>query len=145
RAPCARAGARAGLLALMRELAGGQPIRARLVLSYAQLWNLAPRSAPPPPPPSPPAPPKAASGVVRWIVGELPSHVTAPEQPPGEAGPYRGGPTAAPASAPARANAPTLRDRVERLGAQFAALRAPVELALIAKRAVVDRRLVAVR
>jgi MoxR-like ATPase len=132
--------ARVGLLALMRELAGEQPIRARLVLAYAQLWNLAPRSAPPPPPP---APSKASGSVVRWIVGELPSHVTAPEQPPGEAGPYRGGPTAAAASATAPSNAPTLRDRVERIGAQFAAVRDAVERVIIGKRAVVERVLCA--
>ena len=37
-APLVPVEARAGVLALMRQIAADQPIRARLALSYAQLW-----------------------------------------------------------------------------------------------------------
>src|SRR5262249_16989326 len=39
-APVVPVEARAGLAALLRELAGEQPIRARVALAYAQLWDL---------------------------------------------------------------------------------------------------------
>ena len=129
--------ARAGLLALMRDLAGDEPIRSRLTLAYAQLWG-ATQTAPPP------VPADARGGkVVRWLVGELPSHVTAPEAAPDGGGPYRGGETRAPAT-PATGPQPLpLRDRVARIGAQFAAVRDAVEQVIIGKRDVVERVLCA--
>ncbi len=154
-APLVPLEARAGVLALMRQIAGEQPIRARLALSYAQLWaldihtsntftsntsevnasgvNASGVNA-------------NGAGVVRWIVGKLPSHVTKPEEAPSEAsqGPYRGGDARAPE--PPRAGgtpAPTLRDRVERIGAQFAAVRDAVEQVIIGKRDVIERVLCA--
>jgi MoxR-like ATPase len=138
-APLVPVEARAGLLALMRQIAADQPIRARLALAYAQLWQMHERAVPPPP--------ATGGGVVRWIVGKLPSHVTAPETPPSE-GPYRGGdvrgPEAArPAGAATGPQAPTLRDRVERIGVQFAAVRDAVEQVIIGKRDVVERVLCA--
>ncbi|HWE27549.1 MAG TPA: hypothetical protein VHB97_06070, partial [Polyangia bacterium] len=39
-APLVPVEARAGVLALMRQIASDQPIRARLAQSYAQLWQL---------------------------------------------------------------------------------------------------------
>jgi MoxR-like ATPase len=86
-----------------------------------------------------------AGRVVRWLVGELPQHVTAPETAPAtDGGPYRGGDARAPEAArgggPA---APTLRDRVARIGAQFAAVRDAVERVIIGKRDVVERVLCA--
>src|SRR5437763_16509310 len=68
--------ARAGVLALMRQIAADQPIRARLTQAYAQLWQLDERAAAK----APPADAAPGGGaVVRWLVGKLPSHVTAPE------------------------------------------------------------------
>jgi MoxR-like ATPase len=138
-APLIPVEARAGVLALMRQIAADQPIRARLALSYAQLWNAEAN-------PQATAPPSSGGGggpVVRWLVGKLPSHVTAPEAPPTDA-PYRGGDLRGPE--PARASgpsAPTLRDRVERIGAQFAAVRDAVEQVIIGKRDVIERVLCA--
>src|SRR5690348_15816104 len=136
-APLVPVEVRAGVLALMRQIAADQPIRARLALAYAQLWQMHERAVPPPP--------RAGNGggVVRWIVGKLPSHVTAPETPPSE-GPYRGGDVrgpevARPAGAATGPQAPTLRDRVERIGVQFAAVRDAVEQVIIGKRDVVER------
>ena len=113
-APLVPVEARAGVLALMRQIAADQPIRARLALAYAQLWQLGSGAVPPPLP-------EKGGAVVRWIVGTLPSHVTAPETPPSE-GPYRGGDVRGPetprAHSSAGPQAPTLRDRVERIGAR---------------------------
>ena len=143
-APLVPVEARAGVLALMRQIAADQPIRARLALSYAQLWALDEAAAT-----------SAATGVrtgggavVRWLVGKLPAHVTAPESAShanaGD-GPYRDGQARAPE--PPRgadaAPAPTLRDRVERIGAQFAAVRDAVEQVIIGKRDVIERVLCA--
>jgi MoxR-like ATPase len=138
-APLVPVEARVGVLALMRQIAGDQPIRARLALSYAQLWRLDDAPAD--------AGATTANGnggpVVRWIVGKLPSHVTAPETPPAD-GPYRGGEARAPETPRAGGQpAPTLRDRVERIGAQFAAVRDAVEQVIIGKRDVVERVLCA--
>src|SRR5262245_43346963 len=138
-APLVPVEARAGLAALLRELAGEQPIRARLALAYAQLWDLATATVPPPT--------DAARGgaMMRWIVGKLPAHVTAPEAPPADGGPYRGGGMGAPEPArPSRPAGPTLRERVERIGAQFADVRAAVEQVIIGKREVVERVLCAI-
>ncbi|MDB4967445.1 MAG: hypothetical protein JWN44_3134, partial [Myxococcales bacterium] len=49
-APLVPVEAREGVAALMREVAGAQPIRARLVLAYVQLWGMAAPPAPLPPP-----------------------------------------------------------------------------------------------
>ncbi|MCU1282262.1 MAG: hypothetical protein JWM53_5808, partial [bacterium] len=136
-APLIPVEARAGVLALMRQIAADQPIRARLALSYAQLWQLDDAAA------ARAQAPAAGGSVVRWIVGKLPSHVTAPETPPAD-GPYRSGDVRAPeaprASGP---QAPTLRDRVERIGGQFAAVRDAVEQVIIGKRDVIERVLCA--
>src|SRR5262249_53492802 len=62
----------------------------------------------------------------------------------GEGGPYRdGGMGAAEAARPSRPAGPTLRERVERIGAQFADVRAAVEQVIIGKREVVERVLCA--
>jgi MoxR-like ATPase len=170
-APLVPLEARAGVLALMRQIAGDQPIRARLALSYAQLWaldihtsNIVTSNAPGVNAPGVNAfevnanGPNAAganatganangAGVVRWIVGKLPSHVTKPEEAPSEAsrGPYRGGDVRGPEPAPRAGGpqAPTLRDRVERIGVQFAAVRDAVEQVIIGKRDVIERVLCA--
>jgi MoxR-like ATPase len=131
--------ARVGVLALMRQIAADQPIRARLALAYAQLWQLSDAPLPAPAP-------QTGGTVVRWIVGKLPSHVTTPEEPPTDgAGPYRSGEVRG-REAAVRAggpHAPTLRDRVERIGAQFAAVRDAVEQVIIGKRDVIERVLCA--
>src|SRR5439155_10386733 len=110
-APLVPVEARQGVASLMCELAGSQPIRARLVLAYGQLWGrVQPEAAPPSSPsrasvtpratssPPPPRPRAGNAPVMRWVVGKLPSHVTAPEAaPPGPGdGPYRGGDVRAP-------------------------------------------------
>jgi MoxR-like ATPase len=145
-APLVPVEARAGVLALMRQIAADQPIRARLARAYAQLWALEERAPTPTPTPTPSDGAAAGGGgsVVRWIVGKLPAHVTAPERPPSD-GPYRSGETRAPeaARAPGAAPAPTLRDRVERIGVQFAAVRDAVEQVIIGKRDVIERVLCA--
>ncbi|HXU72430.1 MAG TPA: AAA family ATPase [Polyangia bacterium] len=145
-APLVPLEARAGVLALMRQIAADQPIRARLALSYAQLWGMADGPAQAAGAPSPQ--PQAAGSVLRWVVGALPSHVTAPEEPPAPGasdGPYRGGDVRGPSPAPRASGpqAPTLRERVERIGAQFAAVRDAVEQVIIGKRDVIERVLCA--
>jgi MoxR-like ATPase len=136
-APLVPVEARAGVLALMRELAGDEPIRGRLALAYAQLWGVEAR-------PAPVGESRGGAGVVRWLVGKLPQHVTAPEAAPDGGGPYRGGETRAPATAHAGGPPPLpLRERVARIGAQFAAVRDAVEQVIIGKRDVVERVLCA--
>ncbi|MGZ3407089.1 MAG: AAA family ATPase, partial [Polyangia bacterium] len=92
------------------------------------------------------ASPSAATAgpVVRWLVGKLPSHVTAPESPQSD-GPYRSGDVRGPEPArPANGpQAPTLRDHVERIRAQFASVLAAVEHVIIGKRDVIERVLCA--
>ncbi|HEY2747720.1 MAG TPA: AAA family ATPase [Polyangia bacterium] len=151
-APLVPVEARVGVLALMRQIAADQPIRARLALSYAQLWaldvhgsNIGTSNANEPNANDSNA---NGAGVVRWIVGKLPAHVTKPEEAPSEApstgGPYRGDARAPePAARAAGAQVPTLRERVERIGAQFAAVRAAVEQVIIGKRDVIERVLCA--
>jgi MoxR-like ATPase len=135
-APLVPVEARQGVASLMCELAGEQPIRARLVLAYGQLWGLTQ-------PASPPAPPAGDAPVMRWVVGKLPSHVTAPEAPPAEA-PYRSGDARASEAPRPAPQGPTLRDRVQQIGAQFAAVRDAVEQVIIGKRDVVERVLCAI-
>jgi len=144
-APLVPVEARAGVLALMRQIAADQPIRTRLALSYAQLWGLDEGAA------KPSATTAAGGGgapssVVRWLVGKLPAHVTAPEAPPPE-GPYRSGdvrePDAGATAGPRAPQAPTLRERVERIAAQFAVVRDAVERVIIGKRDVIERVLCA--
>jgi MoxR-like ATPase len=141
-APLVPVEARAGVAALLRELAGEQPIRARLALAYAQLWDLAGAAAGATP--AGEAAPARGGTMMRWIVGKLPAHVTAPEAAPAERGPYRGGGMgAAEPARPSRPTGPTLRERVERIGAQFAEVRDAVEQVIIGKREVVERVLCA--
>ncbi|MGZ3406430.1 MAG: hypothetical protein ACXVAN_08320, partial [Polyangia bacterium] len=128
-APFVPVEARVGVLALMRQIAADQPIRARLALSYAQLWSANANANADAGADADASPSTATAGpVVRWLVGKLPSHVTAPESPPSD-GPYRSGDVRGPEPA-ARTDgprAPTLRDRVERIRAQFASVLAAVE------------------
>jgi MoxR-like ATPase len=137
--------ARAGVLALMRDLAAGHPIRTRLLLTYARLWgeekaiaigNAEENSN------GCAKEPGEGNGVLRWMVGPLPSHVTAAEAAPGQA-PYRDGGMSALARGDSELKVPTLRDRVAKIGAEFAAVRDAVERVIVGKRSVVERVLMA--
>lgn len=126
---------RRGLLELLRELAGDDPIRTRIVRSYESLWGGA----------EPELEPERARGPVlaRWLVGPLPRHQSSavPQETPMLHDVYR-------ATAPEALTAPStdrdpLRIRIERIRQEFEAVVAAVERALVGKRSVVERVLVA--
>jgi MoxR-like ATPase len=117
-------------LAILCELAGEEPIRARLCQSWAGLLQLEARRIEE----------RAPSGnrVVRWLIGKLPEHATA--EIPVDA-PYR-----AYARSPEPAAPPplSLRERAERVRLQFEGVRDAVEEVIIGKRDVVERVLTAI-
>ena len=129
---------RAGVLAALYELAGDEPIRRRIAEAYAGLWGLAasePRGAPV----------RRGSRVLRWLVGQLPRHQVgrAPAEEDDDMtgpGPYRGEP-AAPQLAPVERS--PLRQRVERIRAQYAQVIDAVEQVIVGKRGVIERVLTA--
>ena len=124
---------RIGLLELLYELAGEEPIRRRLADAYAGLWHeQAPEQLPGHP----------GSRVMRWLVGQLPRHQAgaAPEEDEMERqGPYRE--VDVPDAAPV-ARTP-LRQRVERMRDEYLQVVEAVESVIIGKRDVIERVLTA--
>ncbi|MSP59183.1 MAG: AAA family ATPase [Myxococcales bacterium] len=135
-APLIPAPARPGLLALLRELAGDEPIRRRLAESYAALWRDET------PVPSEPEPSRGPA-VIRWLIGKLPRHHagSAPLEDIMSEGPYRGAELSAPRIAPLE-RAP-LRYRVERIRDEYHQVIEAVEQVIIGKRDVIERVLTA--
>jgi MoxR-like ATPase len=126
-----------GLLALLGELAGDEPIRRRLALSYAGLWQEALAT--------PAARERASrSPILRWLIGQLPRHQAghSPEEDPLSQGPYRGGDITPPPQPIAVERTP-LRVKVEAIREEFLAVVAAVERVIIGKRDVVERVLCA--
>ncbi len=134
-APLVPAELRPGLLALLVELAGDEPIRRRLANSYAALWR---DDAPP----RPEAVPARAPTVLKWLIGDLPRHHAgrSPEPEGGDTmseGPYRG--QAAPVATVAPVERTPLRTRVERIRGEFLQVVEAVEKVIIGKRDVIER------
>ena len=131
---------RAGVCALLFEIAGNDPVRRRVADAYRALWGAAPPAAPPLPPP---ARNGAASKVARLMVGALPRHHESriPDERPMSQALYR---HVDPQTqvAPSATRDP-LRDRVERIGAEFTAVVGAVERVLVGKRWVIERALMA--
>jgi MoxR-like ATPase len=125
---------RAGVLQLLYELAGDEPIRRRLADAYAGLWHDEAY-----------APPSRRSGskVVRWLIGQLPRHhAGSPEEDDMErSGPYRAGEVAAHELAPVERS--PLRRRVERIRAEYLQVIDAVERVIVGKRDVIERVLTA--
>jgi len=127
---------RAGVLQLLYELAGDEPIRHRLAEAYAGLWHDEPEA---------PAARRPGSAVVRWLVGKLPRHHAgrSPEEDDmvERSGPYRGGEVAAPQLAPVERS--PLRHRVERIRDEYVRVLDAVEQVIVGKRDVIERVLTA--
>jgi MoxR-like ATPase len=125
---------RAGLLDLMYVLAGDEPIRRRIADAYAGLWH---EEA------EPPAPLRQGSPVMRWLIGKLPRHqVGAASKEDGmieHQGPFR--------DVDIQIEAPTerspLRQRVERISAEYGRVVDAVESVIVGKRDVIERVLTA--
>ena len=126
---------RPGLLALLRQLAGEEPIRRRIAESYAALW-LDETSAEP-------LRPQKSTTVLRWLIGRLPRHHAGarPEEDAMTEGPYRGGEALAAQIAPVE-RAP-LRHRVARIREEYLQVLDAVERVIIGKRDVIERVLCA--
>jgi len=123
---------RAGLLDLVYDLAGDEPLRRRLADAYAALWHDEPEG---------PAARRTGSPVVRWLVGKLPRHhVNRSHKESVMEGPYRGDD---PAPQHALVERSPLRDRVERIRDEFRRVVAAVEQVIVGKRDVIERVLVA--
>jgi len=137
-APRIPASARPGLLALLYELAGDEPIRRRLADAYARLFSA--RTADEPPPSAVPplrALKTPARALVRWLLGPLPRHHDRLWEVEMSHGPYRDAnlnelPVAPSSRAP-------LRDRVERIAAECRDVLAAVEQVIVGKRSVIER------
>ncbi len=126
---------RTGVLHLIYELAGDEPIRRRLADAYAGLWHDELE---------PPAERRSGSKVVRWLIGRLPRHhVSANEDNTmvERTDPYRGGEIAAPQLAPVERS--PLRHRVERIRQEYLAVIEAVEQVIVGKRDVIERVLTA--
>jgi MoxR-like ATPase len=123
----------APLLSLLCELAGDEPIRARLCQSWAGLMQLHARRVES----------RSPSGhrVVRWLIGKLPQHVNAVEEERMSEAPYRQAEPHQPVAAPPPLS---LRERARRVRLQFEAVRDAVEQVIIGKRPVIERVLTAV-
>src|SRR5579871_2669702 len=126
---------RPALLALLAHLAGDEPIRRRLALAYAGLWQLTLE-------PAPSVGESNGRPVLRWLIGKLPRHhAGAPEEDAMSQGPYRGDAPPQPQAAPVE-RAP-LRYRVERIRDEFLQVCDAVERVIIGKRDVIERVLCA--
>jgi MoxR-like ATPase len=127
---------RAGVLALLYDLAGDEPIRRRLADAYAGLWQEAPEAA---------APRRTGSRLARWLVGRLPRHQVghAPEENDmvERHDPYRGGELPAPQLAPVERT--PLRRRVERIRHEYLRVVEAIESVIVGKRDVIERVLTA--
>ena len=123
---------RAGLLDLMYDLAGDEPIRRRLADAYAALWHDQPEG---------PAPRRAGSPMVRWLIGKLPRHQSSQHQKETAMthAPYRS--DDAPQLAPVERS--PLRDRVARIRDEYRQVVEAVEQVIVGKRDVIERVLVA--
>ncbi|APR79243.1 Hypothetical protein A7982_04590 [Minicystis rosea] len=128
---------RAAVGQLLLEVAGDEPLRRRVALSYFGLWQIAlPQTTPAPRPVS------AASRVARWLVGALPRHqeTAIPEERSMQQSVYRH-------NEPEPEIAPPVRDplrlRVERIRAEHLQVIEAVERVIIGKRDVVERVLTA--
>jgi MoxR-like ATPase len=122
------------LLHLAFELAGNEPIRRRLADAYAALWQFDVAVDPA----GDVAQPARGPAVIRWLIGTLPHHQlgrTPEEIDMNDHGPYRG--------EPARQVAPVerspLRERVERIRAQYLQVIEAVESVIVGKRNVIER------
>jgi MoxR-like ATPase len=124
---------RAGLLDIAYTLAGDEPIRRRLVDAYAGLWREALEPA---------ATPRTGSPVLRWLIGPVPDHHSTLESKEDlMLEPYRHG--QAVHSHVAHAERTPLRQRVERIRAEYRHVLAAVEQVIIGKREVIERVLIA--
>jgi MoxR-like ATPase len=135
-APVIPAEQRAGVLALLYDLAGDEPIRRRLADAYAGLWQAPPEAA---------ASARTGSRMVRWLIGRLPRHHVgnAPEEDDmvERQDPYRGGELSA--AAPAPAERTPLRRRIERIRQEYLQVVDAVESVIVGKRDVIERVLTA--
>jgi len=122
------------VLELLYELAGDEPIARRLAEAYAGLWH-APAPAP--------VEKQSGSPMVRWLVGQLPRHQigSAPQEDEmiEKSGPYRE--VEVLEAAPVQRT--PLRQRVERIAAEFTRVVDAVENVIIGKRDVIERVLTA--
>jgi MoxR-like ATPase len=126
---------RSGVLALLYELAGDEPIRRRLADAYAGLWQE---------PAEVVAAPRTGSKMVRWLIGQLPRHQVgnAPEENDMERqDPYRGGEIEA--GRPAAVERSPLRRRVERIRQEYLRVALAIESVIVGKRDVIERVLTA--
>jgi len=127
---------RAGVLALLYELAGDEPIRRRLADAYAGLWQE---------PPEAEAARRTGSKMVRWLIGRLPRHHVgnAPEENDmvERQDPYRGGEIEVARLAPVERT--PLRRRVERIRQEYLRVVEAVESVIVGKRDVIERVLTA--
>jgi MoxR-like ATPase len=127
---------RAGVLALLYELAGDEPIRRRLADAYAGLWQEPAEAA---------AATRTGSKMVRWLIGRLPRHHVgnAPEENDmvERQDPYRGGEAQVPKLAPVERS--PLRRRVERIRQEYLRVVEAIESVIVGKRDVIERVLTA--
>jgi len=127
---------RAGVLALLYQLAGDEPIRRRLADAYAGLWQEQPEA---------PASKRTGGKVVRWLIGRLPRHHVgnAPEENTNmeRKDPYRGGELPAPTQAPVERT--PLRRRIERIRQEYLRVVDAIESVIVGKRDVIERVLTA--
>ena len=124
---------RPGVLHVLYELAGDEPIRRQLADTYAGLWHDQPQAPPPR---------RRGSAAVRWLIGRLPRHQVgsaAEEDDMVErSGPYRGGEVAPPQLAPVERT--PLRRRVERIRDEYHQVVDAVERVIVGKRDVIEPR-----
>jgi MoxR-like ATPase len=127
---------RAGVLALLYELAGDEPIRRRLADAYAGLWQERPAMA---------APRRTGAKLVRWLIGRQPRHHVgnAPEENDmvERQDPYRGGELEVGKLAPVERT--PLRRRVERIRQEYLRVVDAIESVIVGKRDVIERVLTA--
>jgi MoxR-like ATPase len=135
---------RGGVRDLLFQVAARDPMRLRVAHSFVALWGGAHVDARAQPALAAPSDPVApAAPIARWAVGALPRHqeTSFPEERPMLEDAYRQAPMHAQV-APSATRDP-LRERVERIRAQYLEVVAAVERALIGKRPVVERVLAA--
>ncbi|MBL0216034.1 MAG: AAA family ATPase [Myxococcales bacterium] len=139
-APLIPAALRPGLLELLHAIAGDEPIRRRLADAYAGLWHAPAAEAAEA---STVTKSHAGSPVVRWLIGDLPRHQAGRGRKEDDMvdgnGPYREVQTAE--AAPATRT--PLRQRVERIRAEYLQVVEAVESVIIGKRDVIERVLTA--
>jgi MoxR-like ATPase len=127
---------RAGVLHVLYELAGDEPVRRQLADAYAGLWHDQPQAPPPR---------RRGSAAVRWLIGQLPRHQVGSAAQENDmverSGPYRGGEVAPPQLVPVERT--PLRRRVERIREEFHLVVEAVERVIVGKRDVIGRVLTA--